>query len=183
MENPKRRTKLETHVIPRIAEIEAWAKVGVPDEQIAKNLGVGYSTFRKYVKEAPELEKAVKNAKEAADAAVENMAFKRATGYTVRVKKFFKLRDVEYKDGKRVKETERLEEREEEQYIPPTDPSIDRWLMNRRKDRWQAIRNIKLEAAVAALSYEEYLQKLAGQRAVDGHEKVYRDVSENQDER
>lgn len=43
-------TKYETHVRNRLSEIEAWAKAGVSDKQIAKNLGIAYSTFRQYVK-------------------------------------------------------------------------------------------------------------------------------------
>ena len=141
----QKKTKYEKNVLPRIEEISAWAKVGVSDENIAKNLKVAYSTFRKYCAEHEELAEVMKNAKGSADAQVVNAAWKRATGYTVSVKKAFKVRTVTYKDGKRVKEEEHMEYADEEQYIPPTDPSIDRWLLNRKKEEWQNIRSIKVD--------------------------------------
>ena len=51
----KRLTKYDTHVEPRLIEIEGWARDGLIDEQIAKNLGIAYSTFREYKNKHPAL--------------------------------------------------------------------------------------------------------------------------------
>lgn len=76
-----RPSKYETHVLPRMVEIEGWARDGLIDEQIAKNLGVALSTFMTYKKKYPELSDALKRNKEVADREVENALFKRAVGY------------------------------------------------------------------------------------------------------
>lgn len=76
-----RPSKYETHVLPRMIEIEGWARDGLIDEQIAKNLGVALSTFMTYKKKYPELSDALKRNKEVADREVENALFKRAVGY------------------------------------------------------------------------------------------------------
>ena len=37
------KSKWETHVKDRLLEVEGWARSGLTDEQIAKNLGIAYS--------------------------------------------------------------------------------------------------------------------------------------------
>lgn len=61
--------------------VEGWARNGLTDEQIAKNLGIAYSTFRVYVKKYSALSAALKRGKEVVDFEVENALLKRALGY------------------------------------------------------------------------------------------------------
>lgn len=75
------KSKYETHVQPRFIEIEGWARDGLIDEQIAKNLGVAYSTFREYVSKHSALSATLKRGKEVVDREVENALLKRALGY------------------------------------------------------------------------------------------------------
>lgn len=77
----KRLTKYDTHVKDRFIEIEGWARDGLIDKQIAKNLGVAYSTFRLYVKEYSALSAILKRGKEVVDREVENALLKSAKGY------------------------------------------------------------------------------------------------------
>lgn len=77
-----RPSKYETHVLPRMIEIEGWARDGLTDEQIARNIGVALSTFMTYKNKYPELSEALKRNKAVADREVENALFKRAVGYT-----------------------------------------------------------------------------------------------------
>lgn len=77
-----RRGKYYTHVEPKLIEIEGWARDGLIDKQIAQNLGVAYSTFRKYRDEHPALSAALKNGKEVIDRQVENALLKRTLGYS-----------------------------------------------------------------------------------------------------
>ena len=48
-------SRWDTHISPYLQEIERWARRGLNNENIAEQLGIGYSTFRKYIKEHPEL--------------------------------------------------------------------------------------------------------------------------------
>ena len=42
------KSKWETHVKDRLIEVEGWARDGLTDEQIAKNLGISIQTFYTY---------------------------------------------------------------------------------------------------------------------------------------
>jgi hypothetical protein len=76
-----RKSKYHTHVEPKLFLIEGWARNGLTDEQISNNLGVAYSTFRKYRDQYPALSAALKKGKEVIDMEVENALLKRALGY------------------------------------------------------------------------------------------------------
>ncbi|RXI38707.1 transposase [Clostridium tetani] len=75
------KSKYETNVKDKLILVEGWARNGLTDEQIAKNLGIGLTTFYKYKKEHSELSKALKKGKEVIDFEVENALLKRALGY------------------------------------------------------------------------------------------------------
>lgn len=81
MAGDKQKGKYYTHVEPKLLLIEAWARDGLIDEDIAKKLGVAYSTFRDYRDKHQALSAALKRGKEVADVEVENALFKRAIGY------------------------------------------------------------------------------------------------------
>ena len=47
----------------RIPEIKEWAKEGLTEEQICRNLGISVTTLEKYKKQYPELAEALKEGK------------------------------------------------------------------------------------------------------------------------
>ena len=61
------KSKYETDVEPRFIEIEAWKRDGLTDEQIAKNLGIAYSSFREYKNKYSAFSAVLKKGKEIAD--------------------------------------------------------------------------------------------------------------------
>lgn len=75
------KSKYETHVKDKLILIEAWARNGLTDEQIAKNLGISKDTFYKYKKEYTDFSDSLKRGKEVVDIEVENALLKRALGY------------------------------------------------------------------------------------------------------
>ena len=58
--------------------IEGWAKDGLTDEQISKNLGISKVTFYKYKASCSELNELLKKSKEVVDYEVENALYKSA---------------------------------------------------------------------------------------------------------
>ena len=64
-----------------LLQIEGWAKDGLIDEQIAKNMGVAYSTFKDWKKRFPDLSDVLKRSKEVVDREVENALFESAKGF------------------------------------------------------------------------------------------------------
>lgn len=75
------KSKWETNVKDKLILVEAWARNGLTDEQIAKNLGISKVTFYKYMNEYTELSEHLKKGKEVVDIEVENALLKRALGY------------------------------------------------------------------------------------------------------
>ncbi|OMF38913.1 hypothetical protein BK133_00835 [Paenibacillus sp. FSL H8-0548] len=76
-----RPSKYETHVQPKLMLIEAWARDGLTDADICKNLDVGKDAFIDYKKRYPELTEVLKRGKEVIDVMVENALLKAALGY------------------------------------------------------------------------------------------------------
>ena len=63
--------------------IEGWAKEGLTDEQISRNLGISKVTFYKYKASCSELNELLKRSKEVVDYEVENALYKSAIGGNV----------------------------------------------------------------------------------------------------
>jgi len=61
--------------------VEGWARNGLTDKQIAKNLGIGIRTFYEYKNNYPQFLQSLKRGKEVIDFEVENALLKRALGY------------------------------------------------------------------------------------------------------
>lgn len=64
-----------------LLKIEGWARDGLTDEQIARNMGINVSTLYDWKKKYSEISKSLKKGKEVIDRQVENALLKRALGY------------------------------------------------------------------------------------------------------
>ena len=71
-------SKYETYVKDKLILVEGWTLDRVFDEQISRNLGIAYSTFKEYKKKYPDLLSALKKGKEVVDYEVENALYKAA---------------------------------------------------------------------------------------------------------
>lgn len=130
------KSKYETDVEPRFIEIEAWKRDGLTDEQISKNLGIAYSTFREYKNKYSAFSAVLKKGKEIADIEVENALFKRAIGYRYKEK----IKEVKEIDGKK---TVFIKEVEKE--MPGDVAAQIFWLKNRKSNKWKDKQNIDIE--------------------------------------
>ena len=65
-----------------LLKVEGWARDGLTDEQIARNMGISYSTFREWSKKFSAFSAVLKRGKEVIDREVENALLKRALGYS-----------------------------------------------------------------------------------------------------
>lgn len=80
MANAGRKNKYLTHVQPRLDEISEWAQT-MTDNDIAKALGVGISTFAKYKADNQELRDALKNGRVKLVAELKSTLIKKARGF------------------------------------------------------------------------------------------------------
>lgn len=113
--------KYETHVAPKLAVIEGWARDGLTLDQIASNLGISKTTLIKYRDQHPELLTALKSGKDQADVQVENALFREATGYH-----YFEETVTNKGEVVRV-----------QRYARPSVTAQIFWLKNRRPDKWR----------------------------------------------
>jgi transcriptional regulator with XRE-family HTH domain len=122
-----------------LARLRGWARDGLTDEEIAKNVGVSRSTLSEWKLKHPEIAEALRLGKDAADRTVEESLYQRALGYTVQVRKHYKVRKVEYDEttGRKCAEYEDLVEVLEDEHIPADVRAQIFWLANRKPLEWQ----------------------------------------------
>lgn len=121
---------------PKEKEIVKLLQEGKSEKDVAKHLGIGWSTWRNNKARYKDLQALVKTAREKPVEELEAKAFECALGFTKTIKKAMKLKEVTYKDGKREKETERLEFYEEEIYIAPSVAMQQFLLKNWKKEKY-----------------------------------------------
>ena len=115
-----RKSKYETHVQPRLAEIAEWVHV-LTERQIAGRLGIGYRTFETHKNEHPELREALQKGKETLVTDLKLTLKKKAQGFHYKETKKV-IREV---DGQKVTTYE-----EYERYSPPDLGAIHLLLKN-----------------------------------------------------
>ena len=136
--------------------LEAWARNGLTDEQIAHNMGISKATLYNYKRDHLDILEALKKGKEVVDIQVENALLKRALGYQY---KEVKTEEYKGKDGPVKNVTTTIKE-----VVPDTTAQIF-WLKNRKPEVWRDKQNVELSGEVkTANPYEglttEELKKL-----------------------
>lgn len=124
----------ERRVQPKLGLVEAYARHGLYNSEIAEKLNVPYSTFQKYIELHPELELALDKGREAAELHVENALLKSALGFTSL--EITKERKVvgEDEDGKPIYKM--VPTKKVYKQVPPNVQAIQYWLENRCGNRW-----------------------------------------------
>lgn len=105
--------------------LEGWARNGLTDEQIAKNIGINRTTLYDWKKKEINIADALKKGKEVVDFEVENALLKKALGYTITLKE-----EKLDKDGC-------IHTLEKDVHIPPDTTAQIFWLKNRQVKKWR----------------------------------------------
>ena len=105
--------------------LEGWARNGLTEEQIAKNIGISRQSLWKWKEKEVDILNALKKGKEVVDIEVENALLKRALGYTITLKE----QKID-KDGC-------VHDLEKDVHIPGDTTAQIFWLKNRRKQQWR----------------------------------------------
>ena len=155
-------SKYETHVLPRIAEIEQWVKDGYTDYSIADNLGIGQNTLIEYKKNNSEIIEAYQRARTHRNALVMNKMYLKASGekITLNKQKLDKFGDVH--------------DLIEEAYIPPDVNAADLFLRNNDPEYKQAKQvetgqniTVNFQLPEAKAKVEQLLTERQKARAID----------------
>ena len=131
-----------------LLKLEAWARDGLTDEQIAYNAVITAKTLYECKKQYSEICESLKRGKAVVDIQVENALLKRALGYSYEEKK------VEVgEEGTRVTKTIK-------EVIPDTTAQIF-WLKNRRPDRWRDKQDIEHSGQIGGVMIIDDIPKSA----------------------
>lgn len=118
---------------------EGYAREGLTDKQIAKNLGIALSSFYEYQKQHSEFMDALKRGKAPVDIEVENALLKRARGYEIEEV------TVEYKPGKDGEDKAKPTSiKKVKRQVLPDPTSMIFWLKNRLRKKWRDDRALML---------------------------------------
>lgn len=120
-----RPSKYEAEWKDKLPVIQGWARDGLVDEQIARNLGIHPSTLYEWKKRYPEFAEALKKGKEVVDREVENALLKRALGYEYEETKT----EVDAEGATKVTTTVK--------HMAPDVTAQIFWLKNRKPQEWR----------------------------------------------
>ena len=157
-----------------LLKLEGWARDGLTDEQIAKNMGISRSTLNEWIKKYPDISDTLKRGKEIVDIQVENALLKRALGYRYNEDKYISvpMDDVEYSEKRHEymnrykfehpeatadelmlvemnfpKTKQQLVERKVKEVVPDTTAQIF-WLKNRMPEKWRDKQEVKVSGTL-----------------------------------
>lgn len=119
-----------------LLKLEGWARDGLTDEQIAKNMGVRTSTLYDWKKKYSEISESLKKGKEVVDRAVENALLKRALGYSYT------------ETTKELVGTKMIVTKEVVKEVQPDTTAQIFWLKNRRPDIWRDRKDLEAKVDV-----------------------------------
>ena len=119
-----------------LIKLEAWARNGFTDEQLANNMGINVATLYTWKKKYGEINEALKRGKEVVDIEVENSLLKAAKGYFVDEEKQY-ISEVNGVVTKRKEITKK--------YIAPNTTAQIFWLKNRKPIEWRDKNIVELD--------------------------------------
>lgn len=108
--------------------LNAWARDGLTDEQISKNIGINPKTLYQWKKKYDPISNALKRGKEVVDYEVENTLLKKALGGFV-----VEEQTIEELNARGEMTTRKVKSKK---YLPPDTTALIFWLKNRKPDVW-----------------------------------------------
>lgn len=129
--------------------LEAWARDGLTDEQIAGNMGITVRSLYNWKKKCIPIFQSLKTGKEVADVEVENALRKKALGFRETEQAVSTRKTVEYENGKRIREITEPVVTEVEKYYPPDTTAQIFWLKNRKPEAWRDKQEQKVDLTEA----------------------------------
>uniref|UniRef100_UPI0035A01B42 helix-turn-helix domain-containing protein n=1 Tax=Jeotgalibaca porci TaxID=1868793 RepID=UPI0035A01B42 len=143
-----------------LLRLQAWARDGLTDEQLAHNMGITARTLYVWKDKYTQISQALKKGKEVVDIQVENALLKRALGYSYN--EVVRELVLDKETGKHKLEITKTIKKE---VVPDTTAQIF-WLKNRKPNEWRDRKETEISGGLnvnnpfAELTTDE-LRKLA----------------------
>ena len=156
-----------------LLQLEAWARDGLTNEQIAANMGIVRKTLQEWCVKYSDICDALKRGKAVVDIQVENSLLKRALGYTYVETTREQVIDYDKTTGVPVGSHMEITKEVTKEVQPDTTAQIF-WLKNRKPDIWRDKQDVGVEGSVHVnTSYDELsveeLKALARKCEADGN--------------
>ena len=130
-----------------LLQLEAWARNGLTDEQIAANMGITRSTLNEWKKKYSDISDTLKRGKDVVDIQVENALLKRALGYTYIETTQERVDDYDPHTGLKTGSHMEVTKTVTKEVQPDTTAQIF-WLKNRKPDTWRDKRDVGIEGTL-----------------------------------
>lgn len=119
-------------------KLEAWARDGLTDEQLARMMGITRKTLYEWLKAHSDICDAIRRGRGGAREQIENALYQMSQDRMKPIKRNMKLRVREYdkKTGKCIRDEEIIKEVEDEVFLKGDVEAAKFYLANRFKDRW-----------------------------------------------
>lgn len=131
-----------------LLQLESWARDGLTDEQIASNMGIGYSTLQTWKSKYQDIQDTLKRGKEVVDIQVENALLKRALGYSYDEVTRERVLDYDQSTGQVVGSHMEITKIVKKEVQGDTTAQIF-WLKNRRPEQWRDKRDVSVEGEIS----------------------------------
>lgn len=129
-----------------LLKLEAWARDGLTDEQIAHNMGIAPKTLYRWKEQHSQICQSLKKGKEVVDIQVENALLKRALGYS------YKETTKEAKFNPQTEQFELVVTKEVTKEVSGDTTAQIFWLKNRKPAEWRDKKDIAVEGEVNTTS-------------------------------
>lgn len=130
-----------------LLQLEAWARNGLTDEQIAANIGICRDTLIEWKKKYSDISDTLKRGKDIVDIQVENALLKRALGYTYIEATQERVDDYDPHTGLKTGSHMEVTKTVTKEVQPDTTAQIF-WLKNRKPDTWRDKRDVGIEGTL-----------------------------------
>jgi len=114
-----------------LLKLEAWARDGLSQADIAHNCGCSLSTLKEWAKKYPAISEALSRAREVADIRLENSMYKQATGYAY--DEIVKVPKLNPATG----EVELMVDKVITRFMPPDYRATSFLMRNRMPEKWR----------------------------------------------
>ena len=131
-----RKSAYDKIIKPNFEKIEQLLQKGFTEKNIAKSIGIAYSTWNKYKAEVEEFSELILKSREKPVQELIDSMYRSGMGFTKTIKRMQKCKQVIYhpETGKKLKEFEEMIPYDEEIYIPPNFQAARFLILNWGKD-------------------------------------------------
>jgi len=133
--------------------LSTWARLGLTDEDIAKNIGIHVSTLYTWKNKYSEIAKSLTYAKAKADAIVENALYKRAVGFN------YEEVTQERRINKETNIYEMVVTKIITKMVVPDTTAQIYWLKNRKQDQWRDKHEVNVSGNVEMKEFSFMLDR------------------------